>query len=177
MQRIEVKMVGVGGQGVRLAGTILGTAATLEGKHASAWSSYGIETRGGPSVSEVIVSDTPIDYPRVVTADVLTATDGATLQKHLPNLAAKGTLIVDSNIRLVNQGDVTVRRFPALRIACECVGSVVASNIVMLAFVVEAAKVVDAKRIEEAIRKCLSVGSVESNLRAFRVGLRSAASV
>ncbi|MFA6244954.1 MAG: 2-oxoacid:acceptor oxidoreductase family protein, partial [Candidatus Hydrogenedentales bacterium] len=70
----EVRISGYGGQGVVLAGMLLGKAASLhDGKCAVFTQSYGPEARGGASCADVVVSDNPIDYPLVSRADVLVA--------------------------------------------------------------------------------------------------------
>ena len=46
MTRIEVRICGLGGQGVVLAGQILGLAAVYDGKNVVQTQSYGAEARG-----------------------------------------------------------------------------------------------------------------------------------
>ena len=70
--RYELRLSGEGGQGLVLAGKILAEAAAIyEDHNATQSQSYGPEARGGASRSEVIVSDVEIDYPEVISADVL----------------------------------------------------------------------------------------------------------
>ena len=69
----EIRIVGFGGQGIILAGVILGEAATRAGHKAVQTQSYGPESRGGAARSEVVISSEPIDYPRVNEADVVVA--------------------------------------------------------------------------------------------------------
>ncbi len=58
MSRTEIMVGGVGGQGVVLAGILLGTAATLfENKKAVQTQSYSSELRGGSARAEVIISE------------------------------------------------------------------------------------------------------------------------
>jgi len=50
MARTEIRFAGFGGQGLLLAGIMMGTAATvLDCKNASQTQSYGTEARGGAS--------------------------------------------------------------------------------------------------------------------------------
>ena len=63
---IDVRFGGVGGQGIVLAGRLLGKAASLyDGKDAVVTQSYGPEARGGASRADVVISDTA----NYVTAD------------------------------------------------------------------------------------------------------------
>ena len=70
--RREVRLGGFGGQGIVLAGTLLGKAASLyDGKEAVFTQSYGPEARGGASRADIIVAESPVDYPFVSEPDVL----------------------------------------------------------------------------------------------------------
>jgi 2-oxoglutarate ferredoxin oxidoreductase subunit gamma len=60
----EIIITGFGGQGIILAGNILGKSATLfEKKNATLIQSYGPEARGGSCAAQVVVSDENIEYP------------------------------------------------------------------------------------------------------------------
>ncbi|MFQ6086958.1 MAG: 2-oxoacid:acceptor oxidoreductase family protein, partial [Candidatus Bathyarchaeia archaeon] len=61
-ERTEVRIAGLGGQGVILAGQILGRAAVYDGKYVVQTQSYGAEARGSAAKSEVIISDEPIKF-------------------------------------------------------------------------------------------------------------------
>jgi len=73
MTRIEVRICGLGGQGVVLAGQILGRAAVFDGKNVVQTQSYGSEARGSAAKSEIIISDEKIGYPMVRKCDILVA--------------------------------------------------------------------------------------------------------
>ncbi len=54
--RTEVRIAGFGGQGVIMAGVIIGKAASLfDNKNAVQTQSYGPEARGGASRTEVVI--------------------------------------------------------------------------------------------------------------------------
>ena len=62
----EIIITGFGGQGIILAGNILGKSATIfEKKNATLIQSYGPEARGGACAAQVVVSTDPIEYPYV----------------------------------------------------------------------------------------------------------------
>ena len=94
--RTEIRIGGFGGQGVILAGIILGKSACLfDGKEAVQTQSYGPEARGGASKCEVVISDSEIDYPKVLTPDIFIAMSNEALVKYIVDLKDNGTLIVD----------------------------------------------------------------------------------
>ena len=68
----QVRFAGFGGQGIVLAGMILGKAAALfENVNAVMTQSYGPEARGGACSADVIISENKINYPRVTVPDIL----------------------------------------------------------------------------------------------------------
>jgi len=81
--RYEIRIAGSGGQGIVLAGIILAKAAILDGRYVVQSQRYGPEMRGGKSISEVIVSDMGIDYPRVLKLDLLIALTQAACDQNI----------------------------------------------------------------------------------------------
>ncbi|HOP80709.1 MAG TPA: 2-oxoacid:acceptor oxidoreductase family protein, partial [Armatimonadota bacterium] len=95
--RYEIRLSGSGGQGLILAGIILAEAAAIyEGKEAVQTQSYGPESRGGASKSEVVISGSEIDYPKVTSPDLLLAMTQESCTKYLGDLKEGGIAILDS---------------------------------------------------------------------------------
>ena len=58
MKKVEIRLTGVGGQGVVLSSVILGRAASVYDKiNAVQTQTYGSDMRGGDVCTEVIISD------------------------------------------------------------------------------------------------------------------------
>ncbi|NHJ38697.1 MAG: hypothetical protein FK731_01600 [Asgard group archaeon] len=70
---INIMIRGIGGQGVKLAGTIIGQAAIQDGRHAVQSTKYGSAITGGETRSEIKVSTKKIIYPRITEIDVYVA--------------------------------------------------------------------------------------------------------
>ena len=95
MKRTEILIGGVGGQGVILAGILLGTAATLfDHKKAVQTQAYSSEQRGGMAKSEVILASDPITDPQVRRPDILIALAEDAIKRHLQKIKPGG-LVVD----------------------------------------------------------------------------------
>ncbi|RLI42851.1 2-oxoacid:ferredoxin oxidoreductase subunit gamma, partial [Candidatus Bathyarchaeota archaeon] len=94
--KVEVRISGLGGQGVILAGQILGRAAVHDGKNAVQTQSYGAEARGSAAKSEVIISDDKIGFPVVRKCDILVAMSQEAVEKNVKDLKEDGILVVDS---------------------------------------------------------------------------------
>jgi pyruvate ferredoxin oxidoreductase gamma subunit len=96
---IRVRLHGRGGQGMKTAGRILGTAAVLDGREAQDSPVYGAERRGAPMAAFVRIADEPVrergSIPApdlVVVADETLLLDAAV--RPLAGLPAAGTLLV-----------------------------------------------------------------------------------
>ncbi|TFG60799.1 MAG: pyruvate ferredoxin oxidoreductase, partial [Spirochaetales bacterium] len=71
-EKTQVRLAGFGGQGIVLAGMVLGKAVSLfEGANAVMTQSYGPEARGGACSADVVLSPGRIDYPKVTSPDIL----------------------------------------------------------------------------------------------------------
>ena len=82
--RTEIRIAGFGGQGVIMAGIIVGKAAALyDNINAVQTQSYGPEARGGASKTEVVISDDEIYYPKVQEPDILVAMSHTALIKYI----------------------------------------------------------------------------------------------
>ncbi len=79
---INIMIRGIGGQGVKLAGTIIGQAALLDGRHAVQSTKYGSAITGGETRSEIKVSTKKIIYPRITDIDVYIALTLDDLEKY-----------------------------------------------------------------------------------------------
>ena len=85
--RKEICISGFGGQGVVLAGYIVGKAAALyENYEAVMTQAYGPEARGGASSANLVVSNEPIDYPFVQQADILVMDDNDSVSGSLADM-------------------------------------------------------------------------------------------
>ena len=173
MERYEIKIVGVGGQGIRIAGAILGMAATIDGKVATHWQSYGVETRGGPSTSDIVISSEKIDYPRVIAADVLVALDQMMLNENLGNLKSGVILIIDPDLvrNKPTRDDIIIKQVPIVRIA-DSFGQRLITNMIILGFLTATTGVVSKDALVKAITANVPPDSKEVNLEAFEAGIK-----
>jgi len=178
MGRYEIKLVGVGGQGIRTSGSILGLAATIDGKNATHWQSYGAETRGGPSVSEIVTSDEKIDYPRVIAADLLVALDQGMLNEHLGDLKPGGILVVDLDLVMdtPRRPDIVTKRVPMSRVA-DRLGQRLTVNMVMLGVLAATTRILSRGALVKAIAANVPEHTRQVNTEAFEAGVRLAEEV
>ncbi len=172
--RYEIRLSGAGGQGMILAGVILAEAAAIyDEKNATQSQSYGPEARGGASKSDVIISESDIDYPKATNIDLLMALTQEACDKYIIDLKDEGLLIVDSSrVKKVPEGKFKVFSLPILETAQKKIGKLIVANIVALGAIVEISKVVSDKAIENAVLARVPRGTEELNRRALEAGMQ-----
>jgi len=98
--KIGVRLSGSGGQGLILAGIILAEGAISSNLNAVQTQSYGPEARGGASKSEVIISDSDINFPKIIKPNILLSLTQKSLNEYLKDIESSGIIIVDSSIEV-----------------------------------------------------------------------------
>lgn len=173
MTRHEVRFSGFGGQGIMTAGHIFGKAAALyDHLEATLVKSYGPESRGGASSTQIIVSDEPINYPRLTEPRLLVAMSQEAYTKYIHELAPGGLLIIDEDLVELDpaRDDIQVKAIPATRIAESQIGRKLVANIVMLGFVAANSDVVSVESLKQSVLSSVPKGTEEMNLKAFQTG-------
>ncbi|XRO76588.1 2-oxoacid:ferredoxin oxidoreductase subunit gamma [Methanocaldococcus sp. 10A] len=172
--RKEIRLSGFGGQGIILAGVILGRAAALyDKKEAVQTQSYGPEARGGASKSEVVISDEPIDFPKVIKPDILVCLSQQAYDKYKDDIKEGGVLLVDEDLvstEKMPNVDITMYKIPFTRIASEEIKLPIVANIVMLGALTKLTNIVSKESMEKAILDSVPKGTEEKNLLAFTKG-------
>jgi 2-oxoglutarate ferredoxin oxidoreductase subunit gamma len=176
-KKTEVRIVGLGGQGIVIAGQILGRAAAYDRKNAVQTQSYGAEARGSAAKSEVIISDGKIGFPIVRKCDVLIAMSQETLEKNVKDLEENGTLLVDSSIiRDIPETSARVFKIPATQTSEKDFGEKLYANMIMLGALVKTTSIVSSNALENSIRDTVTKKAVSVNIEAYMKGKLSAAS-
>ncbi len=176
IDRTEIRLAGEGGQGMILAGIILGEAAAIyDSKNATQTQSYGPEARGGASRAEVVISNGEIDHPEVINADALVALSQEACDKYAGNVRRDGWIIVDDEkVGRVLASHVKIVRFPIMRMAVEATGKAITTNVVALGVLVGLTNAVSREAIEKAVVKRAPKGTEEMNMKALAAGFEAA---
>ena len=171
-----MRFSGAGGQGLILAGIIMGEAASIfDGKQAVQSQSYGPEARGGASKSEVIISDQLIDFPKATNVDALLALTQEACDKYSNDLKDGGILLVDSDlVKNLPEGNFMVVSIPIIGIAKNEVGRSIVANIVALGAMVALTGIVSRESAEKAVLARVPEAFVELNRKAFAMGFSKA---
>lgn len=151
MNKVNILIVGVGGQGTLLASVLLGNLALMKDYDVKLSEVHGMSQRGGSVVTHVKISEDGVHSPLIELgdADVIIAFEELEAYRWLPYLKKGGTMYVNTQqilpmpvilkqasypegIQETLQAQAgQVKAFDALKIAEEC-GSVKAVNVVLL---------------------------------------------
>ena len=166
----QIVITGFGGQGVVLAGRIVGKAAAIGDKLESTLvQSYGPESRGGACSAQVTISDGEIYYPYIQNPDILVAMSQAGYEKYKDLLRQGGIIVVDQD--LVRPGPEAADYFgvPSTRFAEE-MGLKMMANIIMIGFFTAITEAVSLEAARKTVAESVPKGTEEKNLKAFEKG-------
>jgi len=170
-EKKEVVITGFGGQGIILAGFILGKAAAIgDHKESTMIQSYGPESRGGSCSAQVVISDEMIHYPYITHPDILVCMSQAGYDKLSGQIKEKGALIIDQD--LVSPSQKFKSDFfsiPATHMAEE-LGRKMMANIIMLGFLAAVTNVISMDSAAKAVAESVPKGTEELNMKAFNKG-------
>lgn len=172
MGATEIRFAGFGGQGVILAGMIVGRAASIhDGKYVTLTQSFGPEARGSACSVQLIVSPEPIFYPYLTSPDILVVMSQEAYTRFAPGLKPEGTLIYEEELVAPNGEAQPGRAFgiPATRLAEE-LGRKLVLNVVMVGFTAAVTGIASPEAVRQAVRESVPPGTEKLNLAAFEKG-------
>jgi 2-oxoglutarate ferredoxin oxidoreductase subunit gamma len=170
--RTEIRITGFGGQGVVLAGHIIGHACAVNaGKHATMIQSFGPEARGSACSTTHAVCDTEVLYPYIGRPDIFVVMSSEGYEKYRDELKDDGILVYEKDlVKLEPKPGQKAFGVSSTRIA-EDLGRAIVQNIVMLGFFAAATRIVPVEKMREAVEESVPKGTEELNLRAFDAGV------
>ncbi len=169
--RTEIRITGFGGQGVVLAGHIIGHACAVNGgMHATMIQSFGPEARGSACSTTLAVSDSEVLYPYIGRPDIFVVMSAEGYEKYRDELTEDGILVYERDLVAIQpkQGQ-RAYGVSSTRIAEE-LGRAIVQNIVMLGFFAAATRIVPIETMRQAVEESVPKGTEELNLRAFDAG-------
>ena len=176
MEKFRFLLSGSGGQGVITMAILLAEAAVLyEGLTAVQSQSYGPEARGGATRSGVIITDSPLFFPKVTQPNVLVALTNEAANKYLSLIRPGGTLLFDSDLVQPNRSiDALQKGLPLHRATMNAFGKAVAYNIVVLGALVTITRAIKVSSIEKALASRFAPPHHKANKDALHLGMELA---
>ena len=153
----SMMFIGLGGQGIQLAGKILARACVNAGMHVMLSADYGGEMRGGPSNTSLVFSSNPVGslpiLPRVNTAVVAHPKFSGTVPERLDD---DGILLLNESVaeRAKAKTAATICGIEATRIAME-VGASQATGLVLLGAINKILNIVETDALVAAMESAV----------------------
>src|SRR5262245_21414998 len=199
----HVVMTGIGGTGVVTVNQVLGTAALIDGRFVRGLDQTGLSQKGGPVVSHLKITESPIDISNKVGAgaadcylgfDVLVATAAGNLDRARPDRTLAvistsqvptGAMVASPDVHFPDASGLidTINRvtrkdeniyLDAIGLAEALFDDHMMANLILLGAAYQAGAIpVSAVAIERAIE--LNGVAVDTNTQAFRAGRRAVA--
>lgn len=174
MKKREIRICGLGGQGVIMSGMIIGRAASIyEDRYATLVQSFGPEARGSECSAQVMVSDEPVAFPYIRRSDVFVAMSQGAYDKFVNEMGDDSILVYENELvfpdeRLPN----SAKKYgiPGTRIAEEKMGRRIVFNMVMVGFFTAVTHLVDVEAMRKAVTNSVPPGTEEFNIKAFNAG-------
>lgn len=174
MKKVEIRLTGIGGQGVVLSSVILGRAASVYDKiDAVQTQTYGSDIRGGYVCTEVIISEEKIIYPVINNPNILVALAQKAYDSHVNNLQSDGILITDSDLVETSSLKDGISHYHESfnKIAVEELKRKAVANMIMLGFLQEKTKIITFNTLEKAIADLVPPKTLDLNLKALKMGV------
>ena len=169
----EIRICGFGGQGVILAGFIIGKAASVFMDFNAVQSqSYGPEARGGAARSEIIISDEKIGYPRPLGVDLLLAMSQESFDTYRDDIDDDTIIIVDPDLVKKHNIGRPLYKIPAQKIAEE-LGNKIVTNIVMVGAFTSIFGLLKSDAVKESVIDSVPKKFTDLNTKAFERGLEA----
>ncbi|MCD6282607.1 2-oxoacid:acceptor oxidoreductase family protein [bacterium] len=171
-ERYEVLLSGSGGQGIILAGVIIAEAGIAHDLKVVQTASYGPESRGGASRSEVILSGTDIDYPAVTQPDFVIALTQEAADKFAHLARPRGKALLDTTWveNIPRDIQASTASFPLTEEASNRFGKPLVANIIALGYFAEHNPLMGPDELLQAIVRRVPSHYRELNEHAFAFG-------
>ena len=183
----DIKLSGVGGQGILSIATVIAEAATEAGLHLKQAEVHGMSQRGGDVQSDLRLSTDEIfsDQISLGKADLIISMEPMEAMRYLPYLSKEGVIVTSSKpfVNIPNYPDEEallaeldamphVARLDIEQLAKDN-GTPKSANMILLGMATRYIGIISAEQMKQAIRMIFNRKGeqvVNDNLKAFNIG-------
>ncbi|MDD3463564.1 MAG: 2-oxoacid:acceptor oxidoreductase family protein [Sulfurospirillaceae bacterium] len=178
-KRRQLRFVGVGGQGVILAGEILAATKIKEGGYGVKASTYTSQVRGGPTKVDILLDENEILYPYANEGEIefMIATAQVSYDEFKHGVRVGGIIVVEPNLVKPSEEDKKrwrIIEIPLITIAKEEVGNVITQSVVALAITVEMTHVLSHELVRGVMLSKVPEKVHVANNKAYDLGIKYA---
>ncbi len=173
MDRYEIRLGAVGGQGIITAGALLvDIAVEKEGKYALESPTYTATVRGGPTKVDVIISNEKIVFPQASHIDFFLCTYQKPYDLYKSRVKDDAIVVVDSNL-ITDLGDTKnwqIYKIPMINEIKKQLGNIVFTSVVTLSMTQKLTNIIDYDNMVNFVEKWAPKGTVDMNMKAIDLG-------
>jgi 2-oxoglutarate ferredoxin oxidoreductase subunit gamma len=166
-----IVLAGFGGQGVVMAGLLLGHAAVHSGLYAAGSNSYGAQSRGSVCKAEVVIAHKSIDYPHVELARIFVAMSQEGYDTCAGQIMEQSDIFYDIGLVSRLRGHRNERGFDVTAASIKELGDKQAANVIWTGILAGATELLSEQSLTHAIQARIPARFLDLNLRALRLGL------
>lgn len=176
MMRTRIVFSGSGGQGVITAAIILAEAAVIhEGMNATQSQSYGAAARGGTTRSDIILSDSVINFPGVTQPNILVCLTQEAYTDLASIVRPGGILLTDTRfVTTTRKVDAKQIELPIYDSVIEKIGKPIVFNICLLGALLGLQPLVKEESLLAIVKERVPEDFIQLNSDAFHLGLEIA---
>ena len=173
MERCRLVFSGSGGQGIITAAVMLAEAAVLyENLNAVQSQAYGPAARGGATRSDIIISESDINFPKVIQPNVLICLTQEAYNTFCNIIRPGGLLITDARfVKTEKKVDAQQKELSMYVAVMEKIGKPIVFNICMLGAVISLTDLVEPESIMKVLESRIPSGFLEMNRKALELGM------
>jgi len=165
-----ILLAGFGGQGVVMAGLLLGDAAVRQGLYAAGSNSYGAQSRGSVCKAEIVIGREPIDYPHVELARIFVAMSQEGHDAYADQITEGTDVFYDAGLVTRMCGSPGERGFDVTAASLKELGDKQAANVIWIGILAGATGLFSRLSLERAIQAHIPERFWDLNLRALGLG-------
>lgn len=172
---IAIRISGIGGQGNILMGLTLAKAAVYDGKEVVQTQSYSEQVRGGISYCDVLIGESPIDYPKAELFDIMYFMHSLPFLEYHKLLKSNGVIFIDSTSvkeipNVVRRITKKILTLPVTELSIKKFGTAVVANMVGLGAMVKTCGLVSIKSVKKALKDLVKKSYIDMNIKAVEYG-------
>lgn len=174
MESKRIVLSGYGGQGIITASILLAEAAAIyEGLNAVQSQSYGPEARGGATRADVIISEKPINFPKVLNPHILVCLSQEAYNKFWGIIRPGGLLVTEKKFVIIDQ-NVEARQqvLDMYETVLKEIGNPIVFNICMLGALIGLTGLVKLDSIKKLLETKVPPEFINMNKTALDIGFK-----
>lgn len=173
MEKCRMVFSGSGGQGIITAAILIAEAAVMyEDLIAVQSQAYGPAARGGAARSDVIISDSQINYPKVIEPNILICLTQLAYDKFSTIVRPGGLLLTDTRfVKTSRKSDARQVELPLYETVMDKIGKPIVFNICVLGALLSLAELVSPESIMKVLEARTPSAFLRMNRQALDLGI------